>query len=834
MERYIYLPLLFYMIHSGTSSNQVWVLKYNHENNCPSPHVGVSIKPNSVIGEFTFCGKYNFKFLRRSILMSLGGTDIYFEMYNFEAKKIALKYNDGFYLFDFKNQTLIPNEWYRICLAISMKQLKVVLNGEILSNEEVDFMSKEIKKATLWFGVQKHSKFEKARSLEGAITDAHLWNESLKISHLTLITSNGTITDLPPPDLFAWPPLDPISNQPCYEYLSVVENDELLQNDPAQKILLDENYKNFKLSNLLCQAYGGKLFTPKNNEDLSKLTTLFHKSGDCSDSYIGLKKSIDMIVDFKGINVSFVKWGKNQPNGKDWQQCIVAHFDGKDLEYDDVNCITEFCYSCEIPTKNTYKLRGNITLGAEREYLVGLGMMSNDTKIRGFTETECFWNGLNNTWVFGQKLQLEKSTNNMPPVGVNKWNNGEFLKFTQCHHDEFSCHTYGNCISMTKRCDGYPDCPEDGSDENECEFMTLIKGYNKIHSPTKNTNVSISIFVYNIREIDELDMEIIVEVKVTLKWFDSRLTFRNLKPSNLENELNNVEINRIWSPKLLFPDSKGFIFINAGDKGDGKNGYVWVHRRGLRQLNELSELHEDYLYSGSENPIIMTNYLQVKLDCAFDLTMYPFDTQRCPIKLIQPDTSYSQFVMTWNEAPITQSIKLTEYNNLDELAYDKNDSAMTTVEVEIILCRKLSYHILNIYIPTLCLIMIAGFTLFIDFSHFEATIMVALTSMLVMYTLYQGTSQYLPHTSYMKMIDIWLFGGLILPFFIITILILMDYLVINESNQVNDMMTNKKKIQFNSKLFMKTMQISLPIIIGTFCIIYWITGLYHHYHDCSV
>ena len=130
--------------------------------------------------------------------------------------------------------------------------------------------------------------------------------------------------------------------------------------------------------------------------------------------------------------------------------------------------------------------------------------------------------------------------------------------------------------------------------------------------------------------------------------------------------------------------------------------------------------------------------------------------------------------------------------------------------------------------------MIAGFTLFIDFSHFEATIMVALTSMLVMYTLYQGTSQYLPHTSYMKMIDIWLFGGLILPFFIITILILMDYLVIKESNLVNDMMTKEKKIQLNSKLFMKTMQISLPIIIGTFCIIYWIIGLYHHYHDCSV
>ena len=128
--------------------------------------------------------------------------------------------------------------------------------------------------------------------------------------------------------------------------------------------------------------------------------------------------------------------------------------------------------------------------------------------------------------------------------------------------------------------------------------------------------------------------------------------------------------------------------------------------------------------------------------------------------------------------------------------------------------------------------MISVFTLYIDFSHFEATIMVALTSMLVMHTLYQGTSQYLPHTSYMKMIDVWLFGGLILPFLSITILIMMDYLVNNEANQVIDM-KKEKKIRFNSKLFIKSMQISLPIFSGTFCIIYWIIGLLH-YHDCTV
>ena len=285
MERLMSLLLLLNVVHSGTCNNQVWVLKYNREISCDIPNIGVPIKSNSVIKEFTFCGKYNFNFLRQSTLMSLGGTDIFIEIYNFEAKKVNLKYDGGNYIFDFQNQTFIPNDWYQICLAVSMNQLKVALNGEVSSNEKVDLVAIDIEKTTLWFGVQSHSRFEKTGRLEGSITDAHLWNVSLEVNHLTMITSNGTIANLPSSDLFAWPPPNPKSNQPCYEFLKVDGNDELLQNDPPKKVLLVDNYKNFNSSNYLCQAYGGKLFIPKNDEDLSKLTTSFNKSGNCSFSY---------------------------------------------------------------------------------------------------------------------------------------------------------------------------------------------------------------------------------------------------------------------------------------------------------------------------------------------------------------------------------------------------------------------------------------------------------------------------------------------------------------------------------------------------------------------
>lgn len=39
--------------------------------------------------------------------------------------------------------------------------------------------------------------------------------------------------------------------------------------------------------------------------------------------------------------------------------------------------------------------------------------------------------------------------------------------FTACARNEWQC-DYGDCISLTKKCDGTIDCPDDMSDERNC------------------------------------------------------------------------------------------------------------------------------------------------------------------------------------------------------------------------------------------------------------------------------------------------------------------------------------------------------------------------------
>ena len=85
----------------------------------------------------------------------------------------------------------------------------------------------------------------------------------------------------------------------------------------------------------------------------------------------------------------------------------------------------------------------------------------------------------------------------------------------------------------------------------------------------------------------------------------------------------------------------------------------------------------------------------------------------------------------------------------------------------------------------------------------------------------------------MKMIDIWLLGGLIFPFVIITILVIMDSLTMKEKNQVIDMKI-KNNMQLRSELFMRSMQVIVPVIGGTLFLIYWIIGLYHFFLACPL
>ena len=112
------------------------------------------------------------------------------------------------------------------------------------------------------------------------------------------------------------------------------------------------------------------------------------------------------------------------------------------------------------------------------------------------------------------------------------------------------------------------------------------------------------------------------------------------------------------------------------------------------------------------------------------------------------------------------------------------------LSVVIELRRKCFFHIVTTYFPTLCLLIIVEVLLFMPEGHFETTITVSLTTMLVMYTLYQSILETLPQTSYLKLIDIWLIACLTLPFLVFLVEVV---------SQISKFIQGNRRLRFENK-----------------------------------
>ena len=138
---------------------------------------------------------------------------------------------------------------------------------------------------------------------------------------------------------------------------------------------------------------------------------------------------------------------------------------------------------------------------------------------------------------------------------------------------EFTCND-GQCVSMRKRCGRLLDC-DDRSDEENCNLVNLMTGYNKKNPPFSRlqndtivpTDVKVSMRLLRIVDIDEVDHTIYFQFEIILEWNDRHLSFNNLKEEEYLNSLTDDEIQSIWLPLL--------VYDNTDQKETTRLGVAW-------------------------------------------------------------------------------------------------------------------------------------------------------------------------------------------------------------------------------------------------------------------
>ena len=210
-----------------------------------------------------------------------------------------------------------------------------------------------------------------------------------------------------------------------------------------------------------------------------------------------------------------------------------------------------------------------------------------------------------------------------------------------------------------------------------------------------------------------------------------------------------------------------------------------------------------FSYSGAENSLVLFGQYQHYFYCPFDLTNFPFDTQRCSID-IQVPLDLRQYInlVPWNLS--FSGLKKLHQFELTDPFFEISDNG-TMMKAVFTLHRIPSYLIQTAFVPSLCITIMSILALYDNDNNKNAAITLVLTSLLCLYTLFQNVLADVTKTAYLNYMDYWYIFCLGILFVIF--LILVSWELASKSMRT--------KIKKWSKL-------GIPLIATIFVMCYWI------------
>ncbi|KAK8394287.1 hypothetical protein O3P69_006470 [Scylla paramamosain] len=140
-----------------------------------------------------------------------------------------------------------------------------------------------------------------------------------------------------------------------------------------------------------------------------------------------------------------------------------------------------------------------------------------------------------------------------------------------------------------------------------------------------------------------------------------------------------------------------------------------------------------------------------------NLRNFPFDLQRCHLQL-RLDSGRDEFVQWGNVTGIYLGEELLTEYEIGGLTVDRQViEGYSVAIISFTMNRRSSFYITSAYLPTTMLLLISYSSLYCPRDNRDLRVLMALTTLLVLYSLYQQISDNLPKTSYIKAIDIWFF-----------------------------------------------------------------------------
>ncbi|KAG7171177.1 Glutamate-gated chloride channel alpha-like 1, partial [Homarus americanus] len=554
---------------------------------------------------------------------------------------------------------------------------------------------------------------------------------------------------------------------------------------PESRVFMD--------SDLFCSSLGGSLILPKKPIENKMITDLGMKYCKIGRIWLGLE--YDGGADFKeyGTNntLSYAPWYNKVLADANTYGILVNKFDLGENNWGVSTRDRKLCTACGRDEPFTLTVRGLCKDSKfDREFLVH-GYQNLKPSLYGVKSSRMSWIAYNlerdvfsGYWhmVVSAEPHIEANmimeTRYSYPVGTHTWKiindictgDEKRLKLTTCSVGKFTCDD-GSCINVTLRCDKKIDCA-DASDEDRCNPVLIPKGYDKTLPPPFTDNkfpatIQVDVDFKFIRSIMILEFSLSLDLKLTRRWRDSRLRFRNLREDVTHNVVETL--SEVWLPELSITGADNLV-ANSQERKDVN----FVDKQDSPLLDDDAELDEDYLYYGGANDLVAVRELTLDLLCHYDLTYYPFDTQHCPLSLLLAKYTSDLFVVRVVNFTFSGNSRHHQYEVLDISIKDLSVNNYSGQLLMLVLRNQYIYYISSAYVPSCMLLIISYLTYFFTLDDFQTRITVALTSLLVLATLFSQLVGSLPKTSYLKLIDVWFLGCIAANFCMVVCLVLIE------------------------------------------------------------
>uniref|UniRef100_A0A8C9S6I6 Glycine receptor alpha 3 n=1 Tax=Scleropages formosus TaxID=113540 RepID=A0A8C9S6I6_SCLFO len=290
--------------------------------------------------------------------------------------------------------------------------------------------------------------------------------------------------------------------------------------------------------------------------------------------------------------------------------------------------------------------------------------------------------------------------------------------------------------SLVASKDLVPMSPSDFLDK----LMGRTSGYDARIRPNFKgppVNVSCNIFINSFGSIAETTMDYRVNIFLRQQWNDPRLAYSEYPDDSLD--LDPSMLDSIWKPDLFFANEKG------------------AHFHDVTTDNKLLRIFKN-------GNVLYSIRLTLTLSCPMDLKNFPMDVQTCIMQLESFGYTMNDLIFEWQKngpVQVAEGLTLPQFilkddNDLRYCTKHYNTGKFTCIEVRFHLERQMGYYLIQMYIPSLLIVILSWVSFWINMDAAPARVALGITTVLTMTTQSSGSRTSLPKVSYVKAIDIWM------------------------------------------------------------------------------